>query len=127
MHIEIAPFVEQNSTMFIVVCIMMGLDIVSGLVKAFKNHEVSSTRMREGLFGKCGMLIALFAIAVLQIATSDPNVHFPIEFPLFNTIAGLMCAYEAVSIIENGCAVSNKVKSAFGKWLKQVDMSTDED
>lgn len=125
MHIEIAPFVEQNATFFVAVCIMMGLDVISGLVKAFKNHEVSSTRMREGLFGKCGMLIALFAIAVLQIATSDPNVHFPIEFPLFNTVAGLMCAYELVSIIENGCAVSKKMKRIFGKWLKQVDKSTD--
>lgn len=127
MHIEIAPFVEQNATFFVAVCIMMGLDVISGLVKAFKNHEVSSTRMREGLFGKCGMLIALFAIAVLQIATTDPNVHFPIEFPLFNTVAGLMCAYELVSIIENGCAVSKKVESVFGKWLKQVDLSTSEE
>lgn len=127
MHIEIAPFVEQNATFFVAVCIMMGLDVISGLVKAFKNHEVSSTRMREGLFGKCGMLIALFAIAVLQIATSDPNVHFPIEFPLFNTVAGLMCAYELVSIIENGCAVSEKMERIFGKWLKQVDKSTSEE
>lgn len=127
MHIEIAPFVEQNATFFVAVCIMMVLDVISGLVKAFKNHEVSSTRMREGLFGKCGMLIALFAIAVLQIATTDPNVHFPIEFPLFNTVAGLMCAYELVSIIENGCAISKKVESVFGKWLKQVDLSTDDE
>lgn len=127
MHIEIAPFIEQNATFFVAVCVMMGLDVISGLVKAFKNHEVSSTRMREGLFGKCGMLIALFAIAVLQIATSDPNVHFPIEFPLFNTVAGLMCAYELVSIIENGCAVSKKVEGVFGKWLKQVDLSTNDD
>lgn len=94
------------------------LDLITGLFKAFKNKEYTSSIMREGLYHKAGsVLCVLFGVLVDYAQTIvDLGVSVPITF----TICGYIILMEIGSIIENVCAINpeilpDKLKSYFAK------------
>ena len=44
---------------YIIVAVFIILDIITGLLKAFKKKEYTSTLMREGLYHKCGSVLCV--------------------------------------------------------------------
>lgn len=99
------------------------LDMVTGLIKAFKNKSFTSSIMREGLFHKCGSLsLVVFGVLVDYAQTIiDIGVIIP--------IAGVICTYiilmEIGSIIENIGSINpeivpEKIKVHFTK-LNEVN------
>lgn len=94
------------------------LDLVTGLIKAFKKKEYNSTTMREGLFHKAGsILIIVFGVLV------DYAQNF-LELGVSIPVALAICAYivlmEIGSIIENICMINpqimpDKIKAYFHK------------
>lgn len=86
--------------------ILMVLDIVTGYYNAWKNNEVSSTRMRDGLGKKCAELcyIALGFIF---------NFAFGISAVMYFMVI-YVCYMEIVSLFENcaklGLPVPDKIK-----------------
>lgn len=75
------------------------LDMVTGLIKAFKNHEFESSVMREGLFHKSGSLL-LIVFGVL-VDYAQQFVDLGVEIPLTLFICSYIILMEIGSIIEN--------------------------
>lgn len=88
----------------ITLCFILG-DLVSGFVKAVYNNEVSSTKLREGLYHKLGFIGALIMGYGCQLIVKCG--FMPECFNVvFAGVAVFICWLEAVSITENLCAVS---------------------
>ena len=94
------------------------LDMVTGLIKAFKEKSYTSTIMREGLFHKGGSLLLIVFGVLVDVAQSyiDLGVSIP--------VAGAICSYivlmEIGSIIENLGKINpeivpNKIRPYFSK------------
>lgn len=97
------------------------LDLVTGLIKAFKEKAYTSTIMREGLFHKCGSVICIVFGALVDYAQTflDLGVTVPVAL----AICAYICLMEIGSIIENIGKINpeivpDKIKSFFSKLSK---------
>lgn len=79
----------------VVPLILMILDIITGYYNAWKNNEISSTKMRDGLGKKCAELVYII-IGVLA------NFAFGVGAVMYFLII-YVCYMELVSLAEN-CA-----------------------
>lgn len=94
---------------YLITALFIALDMVTGLIKAFKKKNYTSSIMREGLFHKCGsVLCVVFGILVDYAQTLvDIGVSVPVALSL--------CVYvilmEIGSIIENLCTINPEIMS----------------
>ena len=106
---------------YLIVGLFILLDLITGLIKAFKEKNYTSTIMREGLFHKAGsILVVCFGVLVDYAQTFlDLGINVP--------IAASICVYivlmEIGSIIENICTINpdilpEKIKAYFSKLTK---------
>lgn len=79
---------------FIVPFAMMGTDIITGLSQAWKNHNIRSSKMRDGLAKKIGEIALIFVCALICYCVSAPKEVYYVV-PLYVTLC------ELLSIIEN--------------------------
>lgn len=115
---------------YIVTAAFIVLDMVTGLIKAFKEKNYSSTVMREGLFHKAGsIVVAVFGILVDY---AQGYVDIGVTIPVATAICTYIIMMEIGSIIENVCTINpgiipNKIKQYFEKLSdKKADVeSTD--
>lgn len=103
---------------YLITALFVVLDMVTGIVKAFKQKNYTSSIMREGLFHKCGSaLCVVFGVLVDYAQTLiDLGQKVPIAVP----ICGYIILMEIGSIIENVCAINpeimpDKLKGYFSK------------
>lgn len=93
------------------------LDFLSGLTKAVAKKQLSSTKMREGLFHKVALLLCMLLGAAVDVAQRylELGVHVPVGIAI--------CVYivlmETGSVLENLSAVNpelvpEKLKELFG-------------
>lgn len=77
----------------------IALDVVTGLIKAVKERNISSTKAREGIFKKFAFLafIVFGYLADWTLTYIDIGIHVPIVL----TVCSLICITEAISILEN--------------------------
>ena len=99
----------------IVLAIFIGLDILTGLVKALARKDFASNAMREGLVHKLTeLLAAAFGYAADYTL---PIIGVTIRFSIFSAMIIYIVLMEAGSIIENiGLiypALGEKMKSIF--------------
>ena len=94
------------------------LDMVTGLIKAFKEKSYTSTVMREGLFHKCGSILTIVFGLLVDYAQSyvDLGVKIPVAIALCSYIILMECG----SIIENVGKINpqivpEKIKPYFSK------------
>ena len=78
---------------------LVGLDVVTGLLKGWSTNSLSSRKMREGLVHKStyALMITLFVgVEILQ-------QHFVVwpDFPTASVICGYICVGEVISFFEN--------------------------
>jgi polar amino acid transport system substrate-binding protein len=106
---------------YLVTLAFVGMDMVTGLIKAFKNHTYNSSLMREGLYHKCGSLLAIGFGILVDYAQRyiDLGVNIPIAFAICSYISIM----EIGSIIENIGAINpdilpSKLRSYFSKLSK---------
>lgn len=83
------------------------LDLLTGLVKAFKEKNYSSTVMREGLYHKIGSVLCV-AFAVLVDYTQN-YLDLGVTIPLTFAVCTYIVAMEIGSIIENVCAINPEI------------------
>lgn len=82
-------------------------DMVTGLIKAFKEKKYTSSIMREGLFHKTASILCVVFGGVVDYAQTfiDIGVTIPITIPI--------CVYiilmEVGSIIENICSINPEI------------------
>lgn len=103
---------------YIITVAFIVLDMLTGLVKAFKEKNYCSSVMREGLFHKFGSLFCIVFATLIDYAQGflDLGVTVPVTVGV--------CAYivlmEIGSIIENVCSINpdiapSVIKSYFKK------------
>lgn len=96
----------------------MLLDIVTGLVKAFKEKDYNSSIMREGLWHKCAYILCIVFIVTVDYAQMYMDLGF--DIPLIESVCTYIALNEFGSIIENLAMINpkllpEKLKSYFGK------------
>ena len=98
---------------FIVLCILMTVDIVTGIYKGYILKELSSSPITTGLIKKSGLLIALYMI-FLGVSVV-PELNF-----IGNLFVGMFILAELISIVGNIVAIREKYKISEHDALLQV-------
>lgn len=101
-------------------------DYLSGVIKAVKNKELCSTKMRLGLWHKAGFIGAMALGYACQLA-----VNYDLLPTSFSAIFAGVCVYviitEAISIFENLCALSPELSdSPLASLLKLKENKNDD-
>lgn len=93
----------------IIVFIFIVLDFISGIIKAVKEQNLDSTKMREGLFHKLGFILAI----ILAIAIEYAMLHMELGFtiPVADGVCIFIVLTEIVSILENICGINPKLNN----------------
>ena len=97
------------------------LDMLTGLIKAFKTKSYTSSVMREGLFHKAGsIMIVVFGVLVDYAQTL---IDLGVTVPIALSVCAYICLMEIGSTIENICEINpeilpEKLKAYFSKLSK---------
>ena len=94
------------------------LDMVTGLVKAFKEKAYTSSVMREGLFHKCGSVLCVVFGVLIDYAQNF--LELGVNVPVALSVCAYIVLMEIGSIIENVCVINpeimpDKLKQYFTK------------
>ena len=87
--------------------ILIVLDVLSGLMKAFKNKCFKSSKMRDGLFRKLSYFIVLGVALLLDDTGEVLNLGF--DIPIFAPAAIYIVFMEVTSILENAVAIEPRL------------------
>lgn len=81
-----------------------GLDLATGLISALKQHDIQSSRLRDGLFKKAGFLICYFLGWLVD--TQGYHIGFEFGVPILGAVILYVVTTEIVSILENVCKIN---------------------
>ena len=103
---------------YLIVGCFIILDMLTGLVKAFKEQDYTSSIMREGLFHKCGSVLCILLGALTDYAQT--LIDLGVTISVSTTICIYICLMEIGSIIENVSIINpeimpDKLKGFFSK------------
>jgi len=102
--------------------LLIGLDVLGGLVQAFYERNLNSSIMRKGLIRKTGYFAAI-ALAVLMDRALFQSA------PAFRTLVlSYLCVNEALSVIEHLAAVGVPLPAQLKRALEKLrhDMDSDD-
>ena len=85
----------------------IAMDCITGIVKAVKNKNFSSSTMREGLFHKLGSILAIVLGLLADYAQSIIDLGFSV--PIAIPICVYIVTMEIGSIIENISAINPQI------------------
>lgn len=94
------PMTESQSWSIIMACLMMLADIAVGFVGATVRHDISSTKMREGIGHKV-MVLVLIAVAYLLGVGLGHVSGIEAEIPSTEVVCWYVVVMELASILEN--------------------------
>lgn len=106
----------------IVVGVMILLDWLTGLLKAAKDHDISSTKMREGLYHKSAFVLVMFLAEIIEHAQAAIDLGFAV--PIVVPSAVYITVTEVSSIIENLGQINPEIQ---GSRLLALFRSSKED
>lgn len=121
---------------FAIVCAfafsLIVLDIVCGVINAFKNQELSSSAMRNGLIYKSAEILLVLFSGLCQLfmqAMEGTGISFGIPSDVVNLVGAYIISMEVLSIIENICLINPqlKVRKILAIFGKEVDTNPEED
>lgn len=122
MHFQLIGLSEQMMWAIVACLVMMAFDIITGFTAAWKNKNIQSTKMREGLFHK-GTLILLIILAwmceLFVMHIPDLGITIPLVIPA----CVIIFTMELVSITENAAEINPELKDS--KLLKLFSISND--
>jgi toxin secretion/phage lysis holin len=107
---------------YIVTFIFVVVDYITGLCKAGATHSFSSKIMREGLWRKLALLMAMVVGYLADFAQG--LIDLGLKAPVGAAICVYICLMELVSAIENICAmnpdlVPEKLLAMFGRQVRE--------
>lgn len=101
------------------------LDFVSGMVKAFKNHNFDSSVMRDGLINKVGELLIIVLALISEKAL--PYLDISVGVPIVTGIYTYISLMEIGSVIENVGAINSRIiPEQISKFFKKIGGSKNE-
>lgn len=84
---------DQTKILIEIFIFILALEILSGVLKAIKNHKLNSQKFREGLVKKAGYLLLIVLSLFISIMVMMPTL-------LYSIMICISCS-ESVSILEN--------------------------
>ncbi len=114
-HLEVVRFYLFGDVKFLhLLLLLMGLDIVTGIFKAWKNQNLWS---RKSLFGYARKLMVLVVIILANVVDQILNMNGAITYA---TVL-FYIANEGLSILENMAELNVLVPTHLAKKLKVID------
>ena len=113
-----------------VALIFNGFDLLTGVLGAVKNHEIQSSKLRDGVFKKVGFIICYILALLIDVYGTDMGINLGVK------ILPISIAYviftECVSIIENISIINPdllpaKLLELFHLTNKKEDSHSDEE
>lgn len=98
----------------------MVADVLTGLVKAWRAHDVKSSAMREGLYHKIGYIGVIFLAQGIEVA-ADKVPGITINMPITAGICAFIILSETVSIMENLSAINPAIRAVFDRFPVHPD------
>lgn len=103
---------------YLVTAGFIALDLLTGIVKAFKEKAFNSSVMREGLYHKCGSILLIVFGLLVDYAQAYVDLGFKI--PVAVSICSYIILMECGSIFENAGKINpdlapEKIKQHFTK------------
>lgn len=103
---------------YLVTAGFIGLDLATGVIKAFKEKSFNSSVMREGLYHKCGSVLLILFGVLVDYAQQYIELGFTI--PVAISICTYIILMECGSIFENAGKINpdlapEKLKQYFSK------------
>lgn len=89
---------------YIIVAVFIIFDIITGLLKAFKQKEYNSTVMRQGLYHKCGSVVCVLFGTLIDY--TQKYIDIGVSIPVLKAICVYIILMEITSIIENICLLN---------------------
>lgn len=93
-----------------IVCAFIIMDLVTGVMQAVATKTLDSTKMRAGLWHKCGFIMATILAALVEWAMQFIDLGFTL--PLFVPVCIFIILTEIVSIFENVCLLSPELANS---------------
>ena len=104
---------------YIITAAFIVLDFATGLVKAFKNKEFTSSVMREGLYHKAGSILIVVLGALADYAQGFVDIG--VTVPVAATICSYIVMMEIGSIIENLCIINPRfIPAKIQTYFKKI-------
>lgn len=97
-----------------VILILMAVDMITGFIQAYINHDVKSGKMSTGLLKKFALLVVLIAIVPLTIVLPDL-----ISVSVIISVYTLETINELISVVEN-CNKLGVGKEIFDPIIKRL-------
>lgn len=98
----------------------ISLDLLAGFAQAIANKTVNSTKMRAGLWHKCGFVLTMLLAALIEWAMQYIDLGFTL--PLFVPVCVFIMLTEIVSIFENICKLSPELERSKVAQLFKIDI-----
>lgn len=107
----------------IITMIFIVLDIASGMAQAFANKNVSSEKLRQGLFHKMAFIFAIALGYLIEYAMGYMNLGF--DAPIAIVVCVYVCLTEIISIVENITLLNPELRNT--KFLELFNITTNEE
>ena len=112
--------------LFVFVLVFIGLDIATGLCKAFYREGLNSTCLRKGFIHKFTELLSCLTSLIIDMITGQ-YIYINFDIPIYNVVCWYIVGMEIVSIIENICEVNPRLRSVFSPYLKKFKGEHEDD
>lgn len=103
------------------IMVLMLIDMITGFIQAYINHDLKSGKMSNGILKKFALLLVLITIVPLTVLLPDL-----ISTGLIVTVYGLEVMNELVSILENAKKLGIAT-SVFDPIMKRLNASNPQD
>lgn len=108
-----------KSFVLIVPMILMLVDILTGFVNAWRNHDIQSSKLRDGIVHKFGEIIIIVLAIFLQF-----SIGLPKEVTMFASV--YIIIMEIISILENVSKMGVQVPEWLTRRLKNAIKGNEE-
>ena len=110
-------------TEVVLVVIFMMVDVLTGVLKALKNKELSSTKAREGIYKKASFILFVAFGYLADFAMDYVDMGF--KFPAAVTISTLVILTEAISVLENLGSINPELVKMVAPFLSALNTKKD--
>lgn len=85
-------------------------DVLAGVLAALKNHTLSSTKAREGLWHKAGEVLTVALAVLVEVGSAHLDLGF--TAPLIVPVCTYLILNEVMSILENAAELNPELKGS---------------
>ena len=116
-------FASSVPTELVLVVVFMMVDVLTGVLKALKNKELSSTKASEGMYKKASFILFVGFGYLSDFAMDYVDMGF--KFPAAVTISPLIILTEAISVLENLGSINPDLVKMAAPFLSALNTKKD--